>query len=338
MRILVTGGAGYIGTHTLLQLGKANHEVMVYDNFSNSTPEAIVRVRQLVNADFLMFEGDIQDPELLDEAFNKFKPDAVVHLAGLKAVAESNLDPMRYYSENVSGTIELLKVMSGHECNSLVFSSSATVYGEARYLPLDEAHPIRPSSPYGRTKYFIEEIIRDWVNSSIHASAINLRYFNPVGADFSGKVGENPLEVPNNLLPYIVKVASGNFNHLKIYGNDYETRDGTGERDYIHVEDLARAHLSAVEYISEQKKCETVNIGTGFGITVLELVSCFEKISRNKVPYQFYSRREGDIARSIASCEKARRVLGWSAIHGIDEICSTAWLWQLENPNGFGSN
>lgn len=335
MRILITGGAGYIGSHTLLTLLRERHEALVYDNFSNSSPEALKRVKQLANTDFEIREGNIGDPAALEEAFAAFQPEAVIHFAGLKAVGESNEKPLEYYAQNVSGTIELLKVMQRNDCRNLVFSSSATVYGEAIYLPYDEVHPLQPASPYGRTKQFIEEIIRDWTASWPAASAALLRYFNPVGADTSGRIGEDPIGIPNNLVPYIAQVAVGRLKHLNVFGDDYETRDGTGERDYIHVEDLARAHLAAIQYASTTTGCEAINVGTGQSATVLEMVKAFERASGRSVPYQIQPRREGDVARMLAGVEKAERLLGWKAELGVDDMCKTTWNWQSGNPNGY---
>ena len=335
MRILVTGGAGYIGSHTLLQLLKSRHEVCVYDNFSNSSPEALARVKQLTNADFDVLEGDIQDGDRLEQAFAETKPEAVIHFAGLKAVGESQEIPLEYYAQNVNGSIELLKVMSRHGCRRIVFSSSATVYGEARYLPFDEAHAVSPTNTYGRTKAFVEEIIRDWSFATPGASAVLLRYFNPVGADASGRIGEDPDGVPNNLAPFVAQVAGGRLKVLSVFGNDYDTRDGTGERDYIHVDDLARAHLAAIEFTANSVGCEAINVGTGHGTTVLELLRAFEKVSGRKVPYQIRPRRVGDVARSLAAVEKAHRLLNWKARLGIDDMCKSSWNWQQQNPNGY---
>ena len=335
MRVLVTGGAGYIGTHTLLQLLRSEHEVIVYDNFSNSSPEALRRVKQLTNADFQICEGNIQDPARLNDAFTGFKPEAVVHFAGLKSVGDSNQAPLEYYTQNVTGTIELLRKMQQYDCRHIVFSSSATVYGEARYLPYDENHPLQPASPYGRTKYFIEEIIRDWTASWKEASAVLLRYFNPVGADISGRIGEDPTGIPNNLIPYMAQVAVGRLARLNIFGGDYDTRDGTGERDFIHVEDLARAHLAAIDFATVSAGCEAINVGTGQGATVLEMVAAFELASKRSIPYEIVPRRQGDVARMIAAVSKAERLLGWKAEYGIEEMCKTTWSWQTGNPNGY---
>jgi UDP-glucose 4-epimerase len=250
-------------------------------------------------------------------------------------VWESNVRPLEYYAQNVSGSIELLKAMQRHNCHQIVFSSSATVYGEATYLPYDEQHPLQPKNPYGRTKYFIEEIIRDWATSQKGVSAILLRYFNPVGADAFGRIGEDPNGIPNNLVPYISQVALGRLQHLNVFGADYETRDGTGERDYIHVEDLARAHLAAIKYSSTSTGCEAINVGTGRGATVLEMVKAFEQASGQKVPYKIGPRRDGDVARSIAAVDKAERLLGWTAKLDLADMCKTTWNWYSSNPNGY---
>lgn len=337
MRILVTGGAGYIGSHTLLQLLRARHEILVFDNFSNSSPEALKRVKQLSNAHFEFCKGNIQDGSRLDETFAFFKPDAVIHFAGLKSVGESLERPLDYYAQNVFGSIELLKVMQHHGCQHIVFSSSANVYGDAKYLPYDENHPIGPTNPYGRTKFFIEEIIRDWTLSWREASAVVLRYFNPVGADASGRIGEDPFGIPNNLVPYITQVAVGRLAKLNVFGGDYETRDGTGERDFIHVEDLARAHLSAIEFASSRSGYEAINVGTGRGATVLEMIKSFEKISGRQIPYQIVARRPGDVVRSVAAVDKAEKLLGWKSKLDIDDMCRSSWHWQSNNPDGYSN-
>ncbi len=335
MKILVTGGAGYIGSHTLLQLLRERHDVLVFDNYSSSSPEALRRVKQLANADFEIREGDIRDAGRVNDAFAGFKPEAVVHFAGLKAVGESTEKPLEYYAQNVSGSIELLQAMRRHGCRKIVFSSSATVYGEAKYLPFDESHPLQPTNTYGRTKYFIDEIIRDWAASWKDASAVLLRYFNPVGADASGRIGEDPNGVPNNLVPYIAQVAVGRLPLLNVFGDDYDTRDGTGERDYIHVEDLARAHSAALQFLADKTGCEAINVGTGRGATVFEMVRAFEKSSGRPVPYQIIARRDGDVARSLAAVDKAESLLGWKARFDIDEMCRTTWNWQAANPDGY---
>jgi len=335
MRVLITGGAGYIGSHTLLKLLQQGDEVLVLDNFSNSSTEALERVRRLTQKSFEIREGDVCDADVLDQLFEEFRPEAVIHFAGLKAVGESNEKPLHYYAQNVSGSITLLACMQAHDCRQIVFSSSATVYGEAEYLPFDEAHPLRPTNPYGRTKLFVEDIIRDWTKSWPQASAVLLRYFNPVGADVSGLIGEDPRTTPNNLVPYISQVAVGRLTHLNIFGDDYDTRDGTGERDYIHIEDLADAHLAAVRFASDQIGCEAINIGTGHGTTVLELLKAFEDASGQKIAHRIVEKREGDVARSFAAVAKADELLGWRAKRDVNDMCRSTWNWQSTNPYGY---
>jgi UDP-glucose 4-epimerase len=335
MRILVTGGAGYIGSHTLLQLLRQRHEVAVIDNYSNSSPEALGRVKQLANTDFDTHQCDIRDTSVIDSIFRNFLPDAVVHFAGLKAVGESKWKPLDYYSNNVCGSVEILNAMQRNGCKRLVFSSSATVYGRSDVLPNSEDHPLSTLNPYGRTKYFVEEIIRDWIASVQDASAVLLRYYNPAGADPSGRIGEDPNGVPNNLVPYLAQVGLGRISYLSIYGDDYDTRDGTGERDYIHVEDLALAHLAALDYAKRTTGCEAINIGTGNGATVMEMRAAFEKACGREIPYKVVPRREGDAARSIAAVAKAERLLGWRARYDIHDMCQSTWHWQSTNPHGF---
>lgn len=335
MRIFVTGGAGYIGSHTALQLLRDNHEVCVFENYCNSSPVALDRVRLLANAGLGQVEGDIRDEKRLSAAIADFRPDAVIHFAGLKAVGESAEQPLDYYENNVQGSVVLLKAMQRSGCERIVFSSSATVYGAPVYLPFDEAHPLAPVNAYGRTKYFIEEIIGDWTRSRPSASAVLLRYFNPVGADGSGLIGEAPGGAPNNLMPFISQVAVGKRDALVIFGGDYDTRDGTGERDYIHVADLALAHVAALSHVSTRTGCEAFNIGTGKGTTVLELIRAFERASGRDVPFRMAGRRAGDIASSVASAAKARDLLGWRAALDIDAMCRSAWIWQSRNPDGY---
>lgn len=338
IRILLTGGAGYIGSHTLLQLIYEGHEVAVFDNFSNSSPESIRRIKELTKTYIRVYQGDIQNETDLEKAFTEFSPEAVVHFAGLKSVDESNSQPLHYYSQNVYGSIQLLKAMQRNDCKRIVFSSSATVYGKAHYLPFDESHPLQPTNPYGRSKLFIEEIIRDWTIAWKGTSAVCLRYFNPVGASPCGSIGEDPTGVPSNLMPYISKVAIGQLPHLNIFGSDYETRDGTGERDYLHVEDLARAHLAAIELSFSSAGFEAINIGTGHGSTVFELLQAFERACGRAIPYKLRPRREGDVARSLAAVRKAKEVLGWNSKLGIHDMCETHWKWQSRNPDGYGTD
>ncbi|MGC6440628.1 MAG: UDP-glucose 4-epimerase GalE [Candidatus Puniceispirillaceae bacterium] len=335
MKILVTGGAGYIGTHTLLPLLQADHDVCVLDNFSNASPEALRRVGRLSNKSFDQLEGSITDSAVLSEIMNNFQPEAVIHFAGLKAVGESEVIPLRYYAENVFGTIQLLDAMDQIGCKQIVFSSSATVYGVPDYLPYDEAHPLKPVNPYGRTKYFIEEIIRDWAATDLEKSAVLLRYFNPVGNDRSGMIGEDPMGIPNNLMPYIAQVAVGRRDKLMVYGNDYDTIDGTGVRDYIHVSDLADGHVRALSYAATHTGVEAFNLGAGNGYSVLEVVQAFEKASGQAVPYEIASRRKGDIDEVVANPAKAKNLLGWEARLGIDEMCADVWHWQSKNPKGY---
>lgn len=335
MRVLVTGGAGYIGSHTVLKLLQQGDDVLALDNYANSSAVALDRVQTLAKRDFDICEGSVCDTALLNKVFENFRPDAVIHFAGLKAVGESGEIPLHYYTENVTGSIALLKCMQAHDCRQIVFSSSATVYGEAEYLPFDEAHRLQPTNPYGRTKLFVEEIIRDWAKAWPQASAVLLRYFNPVGADASGLIGEDPRATPNNLVPYISQVAVGRLPHLSIFGADYDTRDGTGERDYIHVDDLAAAHLAAVRFARKQTGCDVFNIGTGQGTTVLELLAAFEQASGKKIAHKMVANREGDVARSVASVKKAHDLLGWRAERDIADMCKSTWNWQSKNPLGY---
>ncbi len=337
MKVFVTGGAGYIGSHTLVQLLAAGHEVCVFDNFANSSPVALDRVRQLTNRDMRLVEADIRDADALCDAVTTFAPDAVVHFAGLKAVGESSDLPLLYYQTNVSGTMNLLAAMDAAGCKRIVFSSSATVYGEAHYLPFDEDHPIAPTNPYGRTKAMAEGIIGDWAKATPDASAVLLRYFNPVGAHESGRIGEDPQGIPNNLMPFIAQVAVGQREKLAIFGDDYDTRDGTGERDYIHVVDLAAAHLAAIDYSGRAGGCEAINVGTGTGITVKELVAAYERACGHAIAVEIAPRRPGDVASSFAATVKAERLLNWQARLDVDAMCTSSWRWQLDNREGYES-
>jgi len=335
MRVLVTGGAGYIGSHTLLQLLRSDHDVLVYDNFTNSAPEALVRVQSLSNRPLAQVTGDIRDSTHLNETFAQFCPEAVIHFAGLKSVGNSVEHPLSYYDNNVAGTLQLLRAMSSHGCDRIVFSSSATVYGEAIYLPYDEDHPLQPASPYGRSKMMVEMIIRDWAARHRDTSAVLLRYFNPVGADASGRIGEDPTDIPENLMPYVAQVAVGTRAELSVYGADYPTDDGTGERDYIHVEDLARAHCAALDYAARTPGCEAINVGTGTSVSVLQMVAAFERASGRHIPYRVVPRRAGDVAQMCANVAKAQRLLGWQAQMGLEEMCRSTWAWQSANPTGY---
>lgn len=335
MRILVTGGAGYVGAHTLLGLLAGNHDVCIVDNFSNSTPESLKRVSQLSNRQFEVVELDIREESSLEAIIGKFKPESVMHFAGLKAVGESNTLPLKYYDHNIQGTLSLLKAMDAANCHGIVFSSSATVYGHPQYLPFDEEHPCAPINPYGRTKYFVEEILKDWAMANEKSGAVLLRYFNPVGAHSSGLIGEDPTGMPNNLMPFIAQVAVGARPYLKVFGDDYDTCDGTGLRDYIHVSDLAQAHIAAIDYVAEHPGVEAINIGTGKGATVLEMVKAFEQASGRDIPYEIVARRPGDIDASIADPAKAHKLLGWKAKKTLDDMCESSWKWQSQNPSGY---
>jgi len=335
MRVLVTGGAGYIGSHTCLELLKAGHEVYVVDNLCNGHEAALERVRDITNCELQFINADIRDLNALNKIFNTFKPEAVIHFAGLKAVGESVSDPLMYYDVNVGGSVSLLTAMSKAGCNNIVFSSSATVYGKPQYLPYDEEHPTNPVNPYGRSKLIIENIIRDWADVDTERKGTVLRYFNPVGAHESGQIGEEPIGIPNNLMPYIAQVADGRREHLNIFGSDYETADGTGARDYIHVVDLALAHIGALNQ-SKLDKFEVLNIGGGKSTTVLELVSKFEEISGIPIKFKYLPRRDGDLAAFWADSSKAFETMSWKPERNIKKICEDTWRWHKLNPNGYG--
>lgn len=335
MRVFVTGGAGYIGSHTILELLRAGHEVFSCDNYCNSSPEALRRVRRLANADFGEANVDIRDTARLGEVIAEFAPEAVIHFAGLKAVGASAKVPLEYYDNNVVGTLRLLQAMDASGCKKIVFSSSATVYGEPKYLPYDEAHPLNPVNTYGRTKLMAEQVISDWQGATNDASASLLRYFNPVGAHPSGEIGEDPNGVPDNLMPYIAQVAVGRRAHLNVFGNDYDTRDGTGERDYIHVVDLAHAHVAALDFVDRNPGCEAFNIGGGEAYSVMDMVKGFEAVSARPIPVEVVDRREGDLASYFADANKAKNLLGWCSKLGIDDICRSTWEWQSRNPTGY---
>ena len=337
MRVLVTGGAGYIGSHTCVELLAAGHEVYVIDNLCNGHVEAIERVRSLTNRALGFAKADIRDGGALDHVFDDFKPGAVIHFAGLKAVGESVAEPLRYYDVNVRGSVSLLEAMNRAGCVNIVFSSSATVYGDPEYLPYDEAHPTRPVNPYGRTKLMVEEILRDWAAADTARHSTALRYFNPVGAHASGQIGEDPLGVPNNLMPFIAQVAVGRQEYLSVFGDDYDTRDGTGLRDYIHVVDLARAHVAAVERQAALLPFEALNIGSGSGVTVLELIAAFERASGVQIARKFAPRRDGDLPAFWADPAHAAERLGWQTSLSLDKMCSDTWAWQSKNPNGLGA-
>ncbi len=336
MRVLVTGGAGYIGSHTCVELLEAGHEVFVLDNLSNGHETSIERVRIITNCDLQFMNADIRDANALDKIFNTFKPDSVIHFAGLKAVGESTADPIKYYDVNVGGSISLLTAMSNAECDNIVFSSSATVYGDPQYLPYDEEHPTNPVNPYGRTKLMIENIIHDWTKVDSKRNGTILRYFNPAGAHESGQIGEEPVGIPNNLMPFIAQVADGRLDHLDIFGNDYETTDGTGVRDYIHVVDLALAHTCALNQ-NLLNKFEILNIGVGKGTTVLELIKSFEETSGVKIKLKYLPRRDGDLAAFWANSSKAFEKMNWQPERNIKKICEDTFRWHKYNPTGYES-
>ena len=336
-KVLITGGAGYIGSHTTLAFLNAGYEVVVLDNFSNSFPESIKRVAELAGQNPVLIEGDVADEKVLKSLFSTH-PDieAVIHFAALKAVGESTEYPLKYYRNNVSGSISLLQAMESAGVNDLVFSSSCTVYGEPDRVPLDESHPVGGvSSPYGRTKFQMEEIIRDHAAAQPSFRAAVLRYFNPVGAHPSGKIGEDPQGIPNNLVPFVCQVASGKLKKLRVFGSDYPTRDGTAIRDYLHVVDLANAHLKALQAIEQRGEGLVCNLGTGRGSSVLEVISAFEKATGTKIPYELAARRPGDVTEAWADPSYAEKILGWKTMKTLEEMLADAWHWQRKNPNGY---
>lgn len=336
MKILVTGGAGYIASHTDLELLNAGYEVVAVDNLSNSSAEAIRRVERLAGKSIKFYENDIRDKNALDNIFENENIDAVIHFAGLKAVGESCEIPLAYYDNNLNGTITLLEIMEKHGVKNLVFSSSATVYGDPETVPITEEFPLSATNPYGRTKLMIEDILRDVYAADKSWNIAILRYFNPIGAHESGEIGEDPNGIPNNLVPYIAKVAMGILDKIHVFGNDYDTPDGTGIRDYIHVVDLAIGHIKAIEKLTQKPGLVTYNLGTGRGYSVLEVIHNYEKACKKKLPYVIDPRRPGDIAVSYADPSKAERELGWKATRGIEEMCRDSYNWQRKNPNGYG--
>jgi UDP-glucose 4-epimerase len=334
-KILVTGGAGYIGSHTCVELLNAGHDVTVFDNFCNSQPEALARVERITDKKLAFVQGDIRDSAALMAALRQSGATAVVHFAGLKAVGESVQNPLAYYDNNVVGTVKLLEAMTACSVNTLVFSSSATVYGDPQQLPLTEDHPLSATNPYGQTKLVIEKMLRDLYRSDPTWRIAILRYFNPVGAHASGLIGEDPQGPPNNLLPFVAQVAVGRREFLNVWGNDYATPDGTGVRDYIHVVDLALGHLKALERLQTHAECQAVNLGTGVGYSVLDMVRAFEQASGKPVPFKVGPRRAGDIASCYADPAQALVLLGWRAERGLATMCTDAWRWQSSNPNGY---
>lgn len=335
--ILLTGGAGYIGSHTALCLVRAGYNVISFDNYSNSSDEALKRVEQLSGEKIISITGDIRDQAALTAVFSQYTISAVIHFAGLKAVGESTQLPLHYYDNNVAGTITLCRVMRHFNVKKLVFSSSATVYGDAKEVPIKENAPRFATNPYGQSKLMIELILEDLVKAEPDWSVALLRYFNPVGADSSGQIGEDPNGIPNNLMPFISQVAVGKREKLSIFGNDYPTPDGTGVRDYIHVDDLAKGHLKALEYLKQHKGIEAINLGTGVGYSVLDMVHAFSETNQVAVPYQIAPRRPGDIASCYAEPSKARELLGWQTEKTLADMVQDTWRWQSKNPNGYRS-
>ncbi len=331
MNILLTGGAGYIGSHTCVTLSNAGYSYVIYDNFCNSSPSVIQRLEKILGKSITFVEGDIRNGELLQKTMQSYHIDGVIHFAGLKAVGESVEHPLNYYENNVHGVLSLLRAMLNLGLKNLVFSSSATVYGDPKYLPIDESHPLSPQNPYGQTKFQIERILEDIVKADPYWKIVILRYFNPAGAHESGLLGESPEGTPNNLMPYIAKVASGKLSELKVFGDDYPTIDGTGVRDYMHVVDLAEGHLAALIYLMQMQGLEVFNLGTGHGSSVLEMIQSYEKASGKKIPYRVVSRRAGDIASCYASVDKAREVLGWSADRSLLDICKSSWIFESKS-------
>lgn len=325
MKILVTGGTGYIGSHTCIELLQNNHDVVVIDNLSNSKKEVVDFIEKITTKKITFYEGDVCNKDLLESIFKEHKIDEVIHFAGYKAVGESVKEPLKYYQNNLISTLTLLDVMKAYHCKKLVFSSSATVYGNPATLPIEEDFPLSTTNPYGTTKLFIEQILRDISYADESWSIALLRYFNPIGAHTSGLIGENPNDIPNNLMPYIVKVATHELDHLNIFGNDYETPDGTGVRDYIHVEDLAHGHLKALEYLENHTGIDAYNLGTGIGYSVLEVLKTFAKVNNLSVPYQIVDRREGDIAACYADPTKAEQKLGFKTTKSLEEMCKDAY-------------
>jgi UDP-glucose 4-epimerase len=342
--ILITGGAGYIGSQTLVELHNAGYSFVVYDNLCNSCEESLSRVSKIISKDIIFEQGDVRDKKALEKVFEKYDIDSVIHFAGLKAVGESVENPLSYYDNNVVGTLRLLEVMKDFRCKKIVFSSSATVYNEVdakNYTPLNESNPTgNTTNPYGTSKYMIERILKDIYISDNSFKIAILRYFNPVGAHESGTIGEDPNGIPNNLMPFISQTAVGKREYLSVFGGDYDTSDGTGVRDYIHVVDLANAHVKAIEFLnkSDNIKPLIVNLGTGTGYSVLDMVKAFEKASNKKIPYKIVARRVGDIAKCYADPSFAKEVLGWEAKKTIEDMCEDSWRWQSQNPDGYNND
>ncbi len=334
--VLITGGAGYIGSHVAVELLNKNYKVIVYDNLTNSSKISVKRVEEITGKNIIFYEADILDEKKLSEVFEKENIDVVIHCAALKAVGESVKKPLEYYHNNISGTLSLLKVMRKYSCKNIIFSSSATVYGDPEKVPITEDFPKGIcTNPYGWTKSMMEQIMTDLQKSDPEWKVVLLRYFNPIGAHESGKIGEDPQGIPNNLLPYIAQVAVGKLDYLRVFGDDYDTVDGTGVRDYIHVVDLAKGHVLSVDKIDKLEGVSIINLATGNGYSVLEVLKAFEKACGKKISYKIVERQEGDIAKCFADASKAYEVLGWKAEKGIDEMCEDSWRWQSQNPNGY---
>ena len=336
MSILVTGGAGYIGSHTCVELLNAGYEIVIADNMYNAKPQALDAIRKITGKDFAFYQIDLRDRAAMEEMFEKEAIDAVIHFAGLKAVGESVAKPMEYYDNNLYGFLVLAETMQKHGVKKLVFSSSATVYGMNNPVPFREEYPTSATNPYGYTKVMIEQMLNDICVADPDWAVCRLRYFNPIGAHESGMIGEDPRGIPNNLMPYITQVAIGRRDHLSVFGNDYDTPDGTGVRDYIHVVDLAKGHVAAVKYAAENLGCEVFNLGTGTGYSVLDMVKAFEKANGVAVPYQIVDRRPGDLPTCYADPAKSAAVLGWKAEKNLEDMCRDSWRWQSQNPMGYG--
>ncbi len=335
MMILITGGAGYIGSHTCVQLLDSGYEIVVVDNLCNSSREAVRRIKRLTGRDFRFYEEDLRNAGALDRIFQENEIDSVIHFAGLKAVGESVAQPLKYYENNLISTITLLRVMTKHCVKKLVFSSSATVYGDPDTVPITEEFPLSATNPYGMSKLMIETMLKDLYRADPDWDIALLRYFNPVGAHESGMIGEDPSGIPNNLVPYISQVAAGRLEKLQVFGNDYPTKDGTGVRDYIHVVDLADGHLAAIKKLREKSGLVIYNLGTGTGYSVLDMVEAYAKVSGRPIPYEVVGRRPGDIAVCYADPSKAKKELFWTAKRGLDEMCRDSWNWQRKNPDGY---
>lgn len=336
MKVLLAGGAGYIGTHTCVELINSGHDVIIADNFSNSCPLAVERVEEITGKKILLYEADVCCKDAVDKIFAENNIDAVIHFAGLKAVGESCEKPVEYYRNNIDSTLTLLETMKKYGVNNFIFSSSATVYGTTKTVPLVETMPTgTPTNPYGWTKLMMEQILTDTSNANPDMSIVILRYFNPIGAHESGRIGEDPNGIPNNLMPYITQVAAGRLAKLGVFGDDYPTHDGTGVRDYIHVVDLAKGHVKAIEYSAEHKGTEIFNLGTGVGYSVLDIVKAFIKVNNIDIPYEIKPRRAGDIAECYADASKAYEILGWKAEKDLENMCNDAWNWQSHNLNGY---